>query len=559
MRASHYVLLPLVLSGCLFVSACAYNVDSLPADRKAEPLLPPGQAAAGLHEPRPETLLQMGTAQSKSLDRSVSVNMHGVPLITMLNTVEPDLNLVPMDGGVDLDKKVSAQVKGGTLGQLLHNLTIDANYAFTVKGNTIEVASSTSKQWNLSAFSSGQVVSGGVGTQTGSQSNGGNGSSAGNGATGGSSTGSVAGGITSSSNSGGTGSGDASNGLESRITQNEDEWDAVVNTARALMGLGQVGGGASSNRSVGNGGSARTGGSAGRSDNPTRSAAAVSKNGKDSVLAIRSLGLIRATGSPRRIARVDRWLSKLMAQSTKQIHLDVKTLEVTLNNNQARGINWEALIGNSVKFGINAPLDLTKFASSAAGFSAQGQNGNDINASIRFLSKYGTVHLLNEPNVTVTNGRTANIVTGNEFSYLASVSQTFIQGGSVSTTPLVQRLHDGVKLAVTPRVLQDGRILVNVVPVITSLQGLDKISYNGSSFSTPNIQLQSLATQVITRPGVPIHIGGLISSTIQDTLNTLPVKQSLLKNPLKWIFTSDQKQMKRQELVVMITPSMIEE
>lgn len=542
------------LVSSLALSACATQI---PASSKTRELIAPERSAVGLRDPRPQTVLQIGSKRAAALSRDVSVNMSGVSLITLFNAATPELNVVPMDGGVDLRRSVSVQIKDGTLGDMLRQLTVDSNHAFEVRGNNIEVSSSMTKTWNLAAFSAARKSAGGVGSDQTQQQ----GQGQGQGDTGGTSTSGVAGGSGVTSTGGSNNTGESSRGVQTKLSNNEDEWSALVNSARSLLGIAPA--------ETGSGSSGGSGSDIGFGNDPAATAAGVSEDGRSSLVAIRSLGIIRATGSPRRVAQLDRWLSTLADSSTKQVHLDVKTMEVTLRDSRARGINWQALVSGSIDnfdlsglVGFNGPVDTTQFNSTPGGITGSGTVTEDgsqqFQAVLQFLSQYGEVSLINEPNVTVTNGRTANITTGDEFSYIATVQQTVVEGGTTIATPSIARILVGVKLAVTPRVLDDNRILVNVVPVITSLQGFDQFNIGGSQFSNPNIALQSLATQVITRPGVPIHIGGLISSRLQSTLNTIPVKQSFLDSPLKWLFSSDQNSMERRELVIMITPSMVE-
>lgn len=63
----------------------------------------------------------------------------------------------------------------------------------------------------------------------------------------------------------------------------------------------------------------------------------------------------------------------------------------------------------------------------------------------------------------------------------------------------------GVDMRVTPKILPDNRIVVSIVPVVSSLKSYTTLSSGfGSSlqeFKTPNITLQKLTTQVIVESG----------------------------------------------------------
>lgn len=544
------------LFAAMGLTACANHISP---ERKNRELVSQEQRAMGLRDARPNTIFQMGQGSVIALAKPVRVNVKGVSLMSLFNSVAPDMDVIATDGHVDLSRLVSVQIRSGTLKTLLDQLTANANYAFHVHGKTIEVSSMETRTWNLAAFSAAQRSSGTVGstqspTGSGGNSGGGGGSSGSGGGGGGVSVAGSAGSSAISTGGDNGSSGSSTGGVTTRVENDEDEWGSVVSTARAMLGLETTEDSDDKDDSSSDDG-----------DKSSDSAAAYNKAGTTGVVAIRSMGLIRATGEPRRIQQLDNWLSSLQDISTEQYHLDVKAMEVTLNNDSARGINWQALVSGKIAnrslggmIGFSGPIDTSRFQSDAGGLSVEGGNDGNFNSVLQFLAQYGEVDLINEPNLTVTNGRTANITTGREFSYIATIQQVVVEGGTSVSTPQISRILVGVKIAVTPRRLDDGRILMNVVPIITSLQGFDNLTVGDNTFRSPNIRLQSLATQVITRPGVPIHIGGLINSRLQSTLNTLPVKEKLLVNPLKWLFSSEQESMERRELVIMITPNVVD-
>src|SRR5690606_41374676 len=59
-------------------------------------------------------------------------------------------------------------------------------------------------------------------------------------------------------------------------------------------------------------------------------------------------------------------------------------------------------------------------------------------------------------------------------------------------------LRIGVTLAVTPRILDDGRIMLDIWPVISSQSGEDRYEVAGNEFVNPRIALNELSTEVIT-------------------------------------------------------------
>jgi type II secretory pathway component GspD/PulD (secretin) len=180
-----------------------------------------------------------------------------------------------------------------------------------------------------------------------------------------------------------------------------------------------------------------------------------------------------------------------------------------------------------------------------------------INMLLNFLNQYGSVRLVSQPNLTTLNGSPAYISSGNDFYFIKKVDTTVTEGVTLQTAT-AERIKVGLSLSVTPRVLDDDRILIDIVPILSELRNFDTLGFD---ITTPNIALQELSTQVITRSGVPIKLGGLISSRFIDQINRLPFAKgnSMLRSIFdNYLFKSDANSKERHELVIVVTPKLVE-
>ena len=130
--------------------------------------------------------------------------------------------------------------------------------------------------------------------------------------------------------------------------------------------------------------------------------------------------------------------------------------------------------------------------------------------------------------------------------------------GNVTQTPIFDRIQVGVTLQVSARVLDDERLMLDIVPVVSSISGEDAFTIDGNDFSIPRTALQQLTTQVIARSGRPIKLGGLITRKIASELSGLPFRDSL-GNAFNFLFDSEQNELEKRELVLVVTPQIIEE
>ncbi len=274
-------------------------------------------------------------------------------------------------------------------------------------------------------------------------------------------------------------------------------------------------------------------------------------------------GTISVITLPARVKAIDAWLNGLIKSSNRQVHLQVQVLDVTIDEALGQGINWNLIskqssgqfqIGNSSKQAIDG-AGIISIGSPAGAVLDLGKKIS-LNLMLNLLRKQGKVRVDNQPNITVTNGREAYITTGDEFSYIASIKSATDAQGQVTTTSEVQRMNVGVDIKVTPKILSDNRIVVSVVPVVSSIKSFTTLkSGTGSSiqeFKTPNIALQKLSTQVIVENGKTIHLGGLIASKVANAVKGLPGG-----GVMDVFFRGVQKSLERREIVILITPTIV--
>jgi type II secretory pathway component GspD/PulD (secretin) len=252
-----------------------------------------------------------------------------------------------------------------------------------------------------------------------------------------------------------------------------------------------------------------------------------------SVVHNKQLGTVTVTGVPKKLEQVDIWLSGLIKSSNRQVHLQVQVLDVTIDESVGQGINWNLISKQSsgqfqISNNSKQVIDGAGLVSIGSPLGTALNLGNKISLSVmlNFLRKQGNVRVDNQPNITVTNGREAYITTGDEFSYIASIKSATDAQGQITTTSDIQRMSVGIDMRVTPKILPNNRIVVNIVPIISSIKSFTTLTSGSNNsmqeFKTPNIALQKLRTQVIVESGKTIHLGGLIASKVANAAKGLP-------------------------------------
>ena len=511
--ASFSFVLASLLAGC---AVTPYNEKE-----KYQPLL---DKPTQLVVERSDTYVREVTPEEAVFNRKVSFSGK-VALIDAIRKQFDDVNIIPGDQNVLLNKEISVFAQGMYLKDYLSYLESVTGYNIEYSRGVVTVRSFVRKEWNVAAFASKRSVQLKVGSTFDTES------------------------TTTQSDGASTSSrGGNSNKIES--TYSDDEWSILVTGARDILNVNKTNGETDTN---------------GQADSLS-----------PYVQAVRSVGTISVGGQANRVNALDEFITNLVERGQRQVNINVQAYDVTLNDDRGAGIDWSQLTltdtsinGNPLDFSLNSLV--SNNGTGLVSKNVVNQNNGlfeanvgyssdsiDANAIVRFLSAYGEVELLTQPNVTVRNGSYAYISTGEELTFIGEIETQEGDNNNDRTTATLNSVRVGVTLAVTPRVLGDGRIMLEIWPVISSVSGNTTFSFEGLSYDVPNIALNELSTEVITESGKPIQLGGFIRRSVSKSLQDLPWKDKVTQSLVNPLFRSESNELSRRELVLTVTPTIVE-
>ncbi len=244
---------------------------------------------------------------------------------------------------------------------------------------------------------------------------------------------------------------------------------------------------------------------------------------------------------------------ELRVDGNVQVTLEVRIVEMSRSVTRALGIDWKALgsLGQIGKLpALNATLNGASAVTCASGpLLSVACLGLNVGAAINALATDGLAHVLAEPNLTVTSGEQASFLAGGEFPI--PVGQ---QNGEVT----IQFKSYGVQLAFVPTVLDDGLINLRVRPEVSQLsqQGAVQLTAGNSSISVPALTVRRAETTVDLGSGQTLAMAGLLQDSFTRTGSGLPGLRQL--PVLGQLFSSDNYQQDKTELVILITPLVVQ-
>jgi general secretion pathway protein D len=243
-----------------------------------------------------------------------------------------------------------------------------------------------------------------------------------------------------------------------------------------------------------------------------------------------------------------------------QVLLEAAIAEVTLTKNTQFGFQYFYKPNSTPN--SNSTLTLTNAATLAVppsaplvaslpGFSYLFSNGNSLNVVLSALATITHVDVLSAPEVLVLNNQTAKLDVGDQVPIITATAVSTITTNAPEVNS-VQYLDTGVILQVTPRVNKGGQVMMDI-----DQQVAEPTSTTSSSINSPTIQQREIASSVAVADGETIALGGLFSNQVSRTKNGIPLLQDIPY--LGYLFTSTTDSVSRDELLVLITPHVVDD
>lgn len=272
-------------------------------------------------------------------------------------------------------------------------------------------------------------------------------------------------------------------------------------------------------------------------------------------------GLVTVKALPHEIKAIKSFLNDSQEHLRRQVIIEAKIIEVTLNDDYQQGIRWDQVISNieSTNLLFQTTGGITGNAISAAigGESTLTINNADFNSVISLLQTQGNVQVLSSPRITATNNQKAVIKVGQDEYFVTEVSSTTTTGTSTTTTPEIQLtpFFSGIALDVTPQINGNGEVILHVHPSVTvTAEQVKQIRLNNEDIILPLAQSSVRESDTIIRAhsGEIVVLGGLIESRKTDKESKTPLLGDIPF--LGELFKSKSQTTQKSELVIMLKP-----
>jgi type II secretory pathway component GspD/PulD (secretin) len=309
-------------------------------------------------------------------------------------------------------------------------------------------------------------------------------------------------------------------------------------------------------------------------------AKAIELEGKLAEMLTGNIGSLRIDERTNKIAVTDLkskipMFDKIVAafdEKHKEVIIEARILQVTLNDDYNTGINWDAVftkmhsslhniatLGVSLKYGDQQSVIPTTSSTGRGGALQVGNLATEgYQAVIQALREYGRTNLLSAPRIVALNNEEASILVGTNQPYATrTISQGSGGTGNIEAEN-VTFIDLGIKLLVTPKINDEDFITMQIKPEVSSKIGDYTIT---SGNVIPIVKTTTAETTVMVKSGSTILIGGLIEESTRESVREVP---GLANIPLignlfrsRTIGSGDSTNPEKTELVIFLTPHII--
>ena len=286
----------------------------------------------------------------------------------------------------------------------------------------------------------------------------------------------------------------------------------------------------------------------------------------------RLAGTVQVSDLYPRVEEMARYIEEVNQAIHRQVDIEVKILEVTLNEDFSLGVDWTRVVdrGNgavdvdwSIQTGITSPAGTGTALPNVFNLTAEDVSGTgrrSLTAMVSALSEQGEVQIVSQPHIRTLNNQSAMIKVGTDRTFFRRETSTDSTTGvsSTTTTDIPQVVTEGIVLSITPQISRDGWVMMDVSPVVTRVSSVSEVKGTTGNVesSAPNLDIRQTSSLIRAFNGETVVIGGLIQTTEANTDRGIPGVKDV--PGAGHLFKSQYEAVIKKELIIFLTPKLVD-
>jgi MSHA biogenesis protein MshL len=296
-----------------------------------------------------------------------------------------------------------------------------------------------------------------------------------------------------------------------------------------------------------------------------------------SVIANPETGILNIRATSRQHEKVQEFVDHVMTNAKRQVLIEATVVEVQLNNQYQRGIDWQRMRSDANAIGVpgfGTGRSGLEFGQTSSGTPA-GINTNafvfggavgslNFNFAFRLLESFGDVRVLSSPKISVLNNQTAVLKVVDNLVYFTIKADT-TQNVNTTLTTFTTTLNSvpvGFILSLVPQISDTDTVVLNLRPTISRKIG-DVPDPNPALAAAnppvtsliPVIQTREMESVLRLQSGQVGVLGGLMQDASSTTEDSIPGVRDL--PGLGVLLGQRRDSNQKTELVIFLRPMVI--
>ena len=241
-------------------------------------------------------------------------------------------------------------------------------------------------------------------------------------------------------------------------------------------------------------------------------------------------------GDPEELAKAKAVLEQLDA-GRQQVHINVAITEISNTASKELGLEWS--FSDLV---VSDPEN-----TEGIGFGKFTKQGTTFTGTISALVKNGGANLLAQPNLSVVDAESANILIGDRLLFPKLVG--YSQWGA----PMYDKEEEqiGIYLQIVPKIVGKDEIMMTLYPQVSLVTAYLKTQAG----DYPQISTREAKTTVLIKSGETLAIGGLLRDDTIQNLSKVPILGDL--PIIGELFKRRKTTKERTEIVIFLSPTIL--
>lgn len=243
-------------------------------------------------------------------------------------------------------------------------------------------------------------------------------------------------------------------------------------------------------------------------------------------------GAITVTDTARVHQNVAQYIDRENERLTRQVVIDIRIINFTSNHQEAHGVDLEALYSATSKTLKGAFPIPTVERSGSLTFQIidEGSRWGGSKAILAALDTQGTTSIVTSAPVITLHNQPANVLVVDEEHYIADLETSLVANAGATQSTKQSSVSTGLSLSVTPHILNDRGMILQMAINLTALEGFTEtpIVGNGTSITlkSPNQLRRAFLQRVHVKSGQTLVMAGF-ENELQSLTHSGPINHKV--------------------------------